>query len=162
MSVTTVKSGKAVQHVKTRTKVVPRIDPDEDFSDVDGSGTMMFGLDNKDPGKRYVFAENTREDISRYQSGQADGLRWQVEHYEGDDVEGALCPSGYKGLLKKGETIAVGTHVLMSVDRALKEKRERMEASKTRQANQLFARNRQRDVVAGDHQGEWNGLESYR
>ena len=147
-----------VQHI-AKTQVVERFDPDEDFSDVMGTDHVRFALENADSSRHYIWPHDDADDMS---SKQAHVLNYQVEYYLGDDVEGAVRPKGMKGLLRKGDIIKVADHVLMSCDQARWEKRQRFEASTTRETNRTMAHARQADVTAGDHQSGWQGLEGYR
>lgn len=148
-----------VQHI-AKAKVAPaRFDPDEDFSDVMGTDHVRFALENEDPSRHYIWPHADADDMA---SKQSHVLGFRVEEYAGDDVENALRPRGMKGLLKKGDLIRVADHVLMSCDQALWEKRQRYEASKTRETNRTMANARQGDVRAGEHSSGWQGLEGYR
>ncbi len=139
-----------VQHIKPNKMVVERIDPEEDFSDVIGNDTTRFTLENVRPDRHYAWPEETHEDMSRFRSGEL-GVRYILETYEGDDVSDALRPVGAQGLLKKGDMIRVGPHVLMSCDRALWEKRQRLEARRSQQTSDGVAQLRTGDVVATEN-----------
>lgn len=150
-----------VQHVvPVQAKVVDRIDPNEDFSDVNGSDVSQFQLENQKSDRHYIWPTDTLEDRQKFQGSQ---LRYIPEIYEGDDVEGALRPVGSFGLLKKGDVIRVGVHVLMSCDRAKKEKHLRFEATQTQQGRKFAAAHRSegRDAnyYAREHNAQgWSGL----
>lgn len=161
MSTARVRGRAPVQHIKPEPRVVERIDPEEDFSDVIGDGMTRFRLENERSDRVYVWPEETPEDISRFQSGEL-GLTYTLETYEGDDVPEALRPAGMRGLLKKGDLIRVGSHVCASADRKQWEKRKRYEATQTFDSNRRAMRSRQGDVVAGEHGAGWQGLEGYR
>ena len=185
MSVSSVEGRESVQHVRRRkaksapaSNVIPRLDIEEDFSDVMGGDLTRFKLENEVGDRRYAFAEETADDLRRYQSGEM-GVRYKIEYYEGDEAENALRPVGSIGTgLKKGDMIRVGPHVVVSCDRAKWEKRQRMEASTTMHTNRtrmkargavgaksgrVFRRDGQlapvgEDVVAGEHGAGWDGL----
>jgi hypothetical protein len=139
-----------------------RIDPNEDFSDVNGSDISQFQLENEDPGRVYVWPEDTLADRQKYQSG-ALGVRYIAETYAGDDVENAVRPVGSRGMLQKGETVRVGTHVLMSCDRAVWNKRKRFEQTLTQKGRAFAAAHRsegkEANVYAGQHEAGWRGLD---
>lgn len=139
-----------VQHIKPQARVVERIDPEENFDDVIGNDTTRFTLENARPDRRYAWPEETHEDMARFRSGEL-GVRYNLETYQGDDDPDALRPVGAQGLLKKGDSIRVGTHVLMSCDRALWEKRQRLEAKRSRQTSDGVAQLRTGDVVASEN-----------
>lgn len=153
-----------VQHVvPVQAKVVDRIDPSEDFSDVNGSDVAQFKLENERSDRKYVWPTDTMEDRQRFQSGQV-GVRYKAETYEGDDVPTALRPVGALGMFQKGDTIRIGPHVLMSCDRALWEKRQRFEATQTQQGRKFAAAHRSegRDAnyYAQQHNASgWQGLD---
>ena len=157
-----VRSKRSVQRVQRTPDVVERIDPDEDFRDVQGDSMTQFMLEevskDKDGGEttksfvaehgafRYAWPEETSECIANYQSGAANGLRWELVTYEGDDADGAIRPVGRKGLLKKGDLIRVGSNVLARVPLAMWKKRQRYETTKTL----AFKRNVLAPVTKGD------------
>lgn len=154
-----VRAKKSVQRVQRTPEVVERIDPDEDFSDVQGDHMTQFMLEevgaDGEPVKtfiaehgeyRYAWPEATPECMSMYQSGAMNGLRWELVPYEGDETPGAIRPVGKKGLMQKGELIKVGTNVLARVPLALWKKRQRYEATKTL----AFRRNVLAPVTKGD------------
>lgn len=144
MATTILRKARPVQHIAAKSKVVERIDPDEDFSDVIGDDITRFALENERSDRHYVWPHNDNDDISKF---QAHVLNYMLETYAGDDDEHALRPRGMKGLLKKGDTIAIADHVLMSCDRAKWEKRQRYEASLTRNNNKAKVRQLQEDLV---------------
>lgn len=125
-----------------------RVDPDEDFSDVDGDPKNEFELDSdsEDPTRHYHWAHNSPDDIGQYTGGV---LQYRVEKY----ADGGVKPRMLSGL-EVGQTITKRDHVLVSCDRALYEKRLRYERKKTQQTNDQMFKSRQRTVVAGDHRGE--------
>lgn len=106
------------------TKVIPRVDPDEDFSDVDGDPRTEFALDEAtlDPSRHYHWAHNSRDDISQYTGGV---LGYVVEHLQ----DGGVRPKMGYGIAP-GEAITKRDHVLVSCDKALWDKRERFEKKK--------------------------------
>lgn len=101
------------------TQVLERIDPDEDFSDVDGDLGNEFALTGADPDKHYVFVHNDRDSIGTYKSHV---LRYEPVYAQDDSVR-PLADAG----LEEGQTITVRDHVLMACPRALFEKRQRFE-----------------------------------
>ena len=108
----------------TKTQVIERFDPDEDFSDVDGDLTNEFALDedSQDPGRHYVWVRNDVESIGDYKGHV---LKYKLEHYTKDGVVPRM-----RAEAKDDEMITRRDHVLMSCDRALFEKRERFERRK--------------------------------
>lgn len=154
---------KGVAHLApTETKVVERFDPNEDFSDVNGSHESQFKLENERSDRKYCWPTDTMEDRQRFQGG-SDGIRWIPETYAGDEDPKALRPVGSFGLLKKGDLIRVGVHVLMSCDRAVWEKRRRYEATLTQEGRKMAAAHRSEgpsaNVYAGKHTAGWQGLD---
>lgn len=160
----TVARRAGVQHVvPVQERVVERFDPNEDFSDVNGNEGSQFKLENERSDRKYCWPTDTMEDRQRFQGGQ-DGLRWMPEIYEGDDVPGALRPVGALGMLQKGDVIRVGTHVCMSVDRALWEKRRRYEATLTQEGRKRASMHRSEGAAANYYAsqhgpGAWGGLD---
>jgi hypothetical protein len=110
--------------VLAKTKVIPRVDPDEDFSDVDGDIRTEFALDEStmDPTRHYHMAHNSRDDIGQYTGGP---LGYVVEHVAAGGVK---FKQGY-GLVN-GEPLTKRDHVLVSCDKAMWEKRQRFEIKK--------------------------------
>ena len=155
---TTVPRRKGVKHVvPLKSKTVERFDPNEDFSDVNGSDASQFKLENERSDRKYCWPTDTMEDRQKFQGSQ---LRWIPETYEGDDVPGALRPVGSYGLLKKGDVIRVGVHVLLSCDRAKWEKHRRYEATQTLEGRKLARRHEKAEnVIAGQHGAGWKGLD---
>lgn len=118
----------------SQVETLQRIDPDEDFSDVDGDPRTEFALTNEDPDRQYIWAHNDPDDIGRLKGGV---LGYKVEYAEDGGVN-AKMHAGYT----PGEVITKRDHVLMSCDRALWEKKERFEAKKTKEANErMFKKN---------------------
>lgn len=145
MAISHLRRRQGVQHIKpAKSVVMERIDPDENFDDVQGDSDYRFALENPRPDRHYIWPHKGAEDIQKF---QAHVLRYQLEFYEGDDVEGALNVKGGAGLLKKGDHIAVADHVLMSCDKALWEKRQRYEESLTRKTNRRLSDAQQRPLV---------------
>lgn len=157
---TIVPRRKGLNHVvPLESKTVERFDPNEDFSDVNGSDASQFKLENERSDRKYCWPTDTMEDRQRFQGGQ-DGIRWKPEIYEGDEAPNALRPVGSFGMLKKGDVIRVGVHVCMSCDRAVWEKRRRFEASQTLEGRKRARRHQgTQNVVAGQHSAGWAGLD---
>jgi len=115
-----------------------RIDPDEDFSDVDGDPRSDFALENEESDREYVYVRNHPDDIGEYKGGV---LPYRVEYASKDGVRlrmNAEQPQG-EAIQKKG-------HVLMSCDKALWQKRNRLQLAQTRKTNDLMFKRKQRDV----------------
>jgi hypothetical protein len=122
----------AKAQAQAKTETLNRIDPDEDFSDVDGDPRTEFALDEStlDPDKHYHWAHNDPDDIGQYTGGQ---LGYRVEHLE----DGGVRPKMGYGI-KPGEAIVKRDHVLISCDKALWDKRERFLKKKTQDNNRAM------------------------
>ncbi len=120
-------------------EVRPRIDLEEDFSDVSGDPGSEFSLDQEDSGRHYVFVHNDADDIAQF---KRDVCGYELERLRADGP----CPKGMRGILTEGEAIVVRDHILMSCDKAKWEKRQRFLNNKTAIANAQMARARQSDV----------------
>lgn len=128
-------------------KFLSRVDPDEDFSDVDGDLRGEFALDNEQPDRHYHWAHNDPNDIGAYKGGQ---LGYRVEYYVEDGVMARMHAEH-----TKGEAITKRDHVLVSCDKAMWQKRNRFEHMQTRQNNARMFKRRQRDIGGED-------IESFR
>jgi hypothetical protein len=125
----------------TKSQVIPRIDPDEDFSDVDGDIRTEFALDEStvDPGRHYQWAHKSPDDIGSFVGGP---LQYRVEHV----ADGGVKPKMGYGL-KVGDAITKRDHVLISCDKGMWDKRERYLAKKTRETNAAMFKKNQRSIV---------------
>lgn len=115
-----------------------RIDPDEDFSDVDGDPANDFALINEDPDRHHVWVRNHPDDIGEYKGGV---VPYGIVYAE----DGGVAPK-MASEQPKGEAIQKRGHVLMSCDRALWQKRNRYQLAETRKANDMMFKKRQRDI----------------
>jgi hypothetical protein len=115
-----------------KTETVERIDPDEDFSDVDGDLRAEFALSDEAPDRHYVWVHNKPETVGEYKGNL---LGYKVEHAEADGVHPTML---YE--TQPGEAITRRDHVLMSCDRARFEKRERFERMKNKEMRTAFIR----------------------
>jgi len=111
-----------------------RIDPDEDFSDVDGDPKTDFALSNTDPNRKYHWA--SQSDIGNYKSGQ---LGYKIEHYEEGGVFATLNDEQ-----RLGERIEKKDLILVSCDKAKWQKRNRYEHVQTLQTNEAMIKKLQR------------------
>lgn len=118
-------------------ETLKRIDPDEDFSDVDGDPRNDFAIDNEESDRHYMWVRNHPDDIGEYKGGV---VGYRVEYF--DDSVRPRMP----GELTKGEPILKRGHVLMSCDKALWQKRNRYQLAKTREHNEMMFKRRQRDL----------------
>lgn len=118
-----------------------RIDPDEDFSDVDGDPQNEFALVNEDPDRYAVWVRNHPDDIGEYKGGI---VPFRVEYAEKDGVGPKM--SSEQTL---GEAIQKRGHVLMTCDRGLWQKRNRYALAQTRKTNEMMFKRRQRDLHLG-------------
>lgn len=119
-------------------KYLNRVDPDEDFSDVDGDLRGEFALDNEDPQRHYHWAHNDPNDVGAYKGGL---LKYRVEHYHADGVMARMHAEHVEG-----EAITKRDHVLVSCDKAMWQKRNRFEHMQTRQTNDRMFKRKQRDL----------------
>lgn len=118
-----------------------RIDPDEDFSDVDGDPQSEFALDNQESDREYVFVRNHPDDIGEYKGGV---IPYRVEHLSKEGVRTKMGEG-----IQDGEAIQKRGHVLMSCDKELWQKRNRFQLAKTREVNDRMFRHKQRDLHLG-------------
>lgn len=115
-----------------------RIDPDEDFSDVDGDPRNDFALVNEDPDRNYVWVRNHPDDIGEYKGGIV-GYRIEHRTKDGVDMKMSAEQAADEAITKRG-------HVLMSCDRQLWQKRNRYALNETRKHNEAMFKRRQRDL----------------
>jgi hypothetical protein len=117
---------------------IERVDPDEDFSDVDGDPKNDFALVDEASDRHYVWAVNSRDGIGDYAGGV---VPYRVERYEEEGVRAKMNAEQTKGELieKKG-------HVLMSCDLELWQKRNRYERVQTLRTNETMFKRRQRTL----------------
>jgi hypothetical protein len=115
-----------------------RIDPDEDFSDVDGDPSNEFALVNEDPERYSVWVRNHPDDIGEYKGGV---VPFRVEYA----TDGGVGPR-MSAEQPKDEAITKRGHVLMTCDKALWQKRNRFQLAKTREVNDLMFKRKQRDL----------------
>lgn len=118
-------------------RFLSRIDPDEDFSDVDGDPRNEFALNNEEPDRHYHYA--SQEDIASYKGGV---VPYRIEHASKDGVSTLMGVGDYK----EGEAIVKKGLILVSCDKAKWQKRNRFEYVKTLKTNEAMVRRRQRDV----------------
>lgn len=116
-----------------------RIDPDEDFSDVDGDPNNDFSLVNEESDRAYCWVRNHPDDIGEYKGGV---LPYRVEYA----TKGGVSPK-MAAELKDGEAITKRSHVLMSCDKALWQKRNRSQLARTQEINKRMFKKSQRDWV---------------
>ena len=119
-------------------KFLSRVDPDEDFSDVDGDLRNEFALENEDPTRHYHWAHNNPNDIGQYKGGI---LKYRVEYTAPGNVEARM-----RSEFVEGEAITKRDHVLVSCDKAMWQKRNRFEHMQTRKNNERMFKRRQRDL----------------
>ncbi len=118
-----------------KTEILTRIDPDEDFSDVDGDIRNEFELVDQDPTRVYHWAHSSEADIGQYTGGI---VGYKVERSAAGGV--GLRQRGVE--LKDGEVITKRDHVLLSCDKALFDKRQRFLNKKQREDNdRMFKKN---------------------
>lgn len=118
-------------------ETLKRIDPDEDFSDVDGDPRNDFALDNEESDRHYAWVRNHPDDIGEYKGGI---VGYRLEYFN-EGVRPRMASE-----LKADEPIQKRGHVLMSCDKALWQKRNRYELAKTHQHNEMMFKRRQRDL----------------
>lgn len=118
-----------------------RIDPDEDFSDVDGDPRNDFAIDNEESDRQYCWVHNDKDAIGEYKGGI---VPYRVEHATKDGVRPRMSAEQPidEPIEKKG-------HVLMSCDKALWQKRNRYQLAQTRKTNEQMFKRRQRDLHLG-------------
>lgn len=114
-----------------------RIDPDEDFSDVEGDPTNEFGLLNEESDRHYHWARNTPDDLGYYKGGI---IPYRVEHASADGVSPRMSSE-----FTEGEAIQKRDLVLMSCDKAKWQKRNRYERVQTLATNEGMIKKLQRD-----------------
>jgi hypothetical protein len=131
-----------------------RIDPDEDFSDVDGDPKNEFALSDEDPDRRYIWAVNSPDGIGDYSGGV---IPYRVEHYEEGGVRARMLSDQ-----TQGELITKRGHVLMSCDREKWQKRNRYERAQTLKRNDSMFKNRQRTTDLRDRASAAAERESLR
>lgn len=124
-------------------RFLTRIDPDEDFSDVDGDPRNEFALDGEESDRHYHYA--SQDDIAEYKGGV---VPYRVE-YAGKD--GVRVMQGV-GDIKDGEPIVKKGLILVSCDKAKWQKRNRFEYVKTLKHNEAQMKRRQRDVDLRDRE----------
>jgi hypothetical protein len=115
-----------------------RVDPDEDFSDVDGDPRNDFALTNEEDDRNYVWVRNNPDDIGEYKGGI---VPYRIEYGADDGVMPRMAAEQ-----PKGEAITKRGHVLMSCDKALWQKRNRYQLNETRKVNNIMFKRRQRDL----------------
>ena len=118
-----------------------RIDPDEDFSDVDGDPRNDFALINEDPDREYCWVRNHPDDIGEYKGGI---VPYRIEHAVKDGVTPKMAAEQ-----PLDEMITKRGHVLMSCDKALWQKRNRYALAQTKRTNDMMFKRRQRDLHLG-------------
>lgn len=119
-------------------KSLSRIDPDEDFSDVDGDPGTDFALTDPADDRHYVWVRNHPDDIGEYKGSL---LGYRVEHAE----KGGVAPK-MSSDLTEGEAIQKRGHVLMSCDLALWQKKNRLDFKRTSETNAQMFKRKQRDL----------------
>ena len=118
-------------------KFLTRIDPDEDFSDVDGDPKNQFSLDNEEGDRHYHYA--SQADVGEYKAGV---VPYRVERATKDGVAPLMGADDFK----EGEPIVKKGMILVSCDKEKWQKRNRFEYVKTRKTNERMFRTRQSDV----------------
>lgn len=124
-----------------KTETLERIDPDEDFSDVDGDPRAEFALEEEDPTRHYHWAHNSPDDIGQYKGGV---LGYRVEYFE----EGGVRPR-MVAEMKPGEAITKRDHVLVSCDKDKWDKFNRYQKKKNQDVRDRLFKQAQRTVTAG-------------
>lgn len=119
-------------------ETLKRIDPDEDFSDVDGDPRNDFAIDNEEADRQYIWVRNHPDDIGEYKGGI---VPHRVEYAATDGVRPRMASE-----ITMGEAIQKRGHVLMSCDKALWQKRNRFQLAKTREHNEMMFKRKQRDL----------------
>lgn len=119
-------------------ETLKRIDPDEDFSDVDGDPRNDFAIDNEEADRQYMWVRNHPDDVGEYKGGT---VPYRLEYFHEDGVRPRMA-----GELTKDEAIMKRGHVLMSCDKGLWQKRNRYQLAKTREHNDMMFKRRQRDL----------------
>lgn len=122
-------------------RFLSRVDPDEDFSDVDGDPRNEFGLLEEESDRHYHYA--SKEDIDSYLGGV---VPYRIErHAEG----GAKLLMGVERP-QAGEPIAKKGMLLVSCDKAKWQKRNRFEYVQGMKRNESLMKRRQRDTDLRD------------
>lgn len=116
-----------------------RIDPDEDFSEVDGDPRSDWALVDEESDRHAVWVRNHPDDIGDYKSGN---IPYRIEHASKDGVK----PLKDGGQFQDGEPIVKKGHVLMTCDKALWQKRNRLDLKRTQETNDLMFKRKQRDL----------------
>lgn len=120
-------------------ETLSRIDPDEDFSDVDGDPRSDFALADEASDRHPVWVRNHPDDIGDYKSGN---VPFRIETATKDGVR--VLKDG--GQYTEGEPIVKKGHVLMTCDKALWQKRNRLDLKRTHETNNLMFKRKQRDL----------------
>lgn len=134
--------------------LLERIDPDEDFSDVDGDPKHEFALTNEATDRHYVWAHNSRDGIGDYKGGI---VPYRIEHSDDEGVQARMAAEQVKG-----EMITKRDHVLMSCDLELWQKRNRYERVQTLRTNESMFKRRQRTTDLRDRDSVRAERESLR
>ena len=132
-------------------KFISRVDPDEDFSDVDGDLRNEFALENEDPTRHYHWAHNDPSDIGEYKGGI---LGYRVEYATKDGVMARMHAEH-----NIDEPITKRDHVLVSCSKEMWQKRNRFEHMQTRKTNERMFKRKQRDIdfrAFVDEDGDFN------
>jgi len=119
-------------------ETLSRIDPDEDFSEVDGDPRNDYALDGEESDRHYVWVRNHADDIGEYKSWY---VPYRVEYATKDGVTPKASAE-----LTQDEQITKRGHVLMSCDKALWQKRNRFDHAQTTKTNELMFKRKQRDL----------------
>lgn len=119
---------------------ISRIDPDEDFSDVDGDPTSEFALDNEESDRNYHWAHNSDDDMGKYIGGQ---VPYRIERY-GDAVSARMQAEYKPG--DKGEPIRKRDLTLLSCDKGLWQKQNRARYVDQIKLNAQMFKKRQRPM----------------
>ena len=119
---------------------IARIDPDEDFSDVDGDPANEFALENEETARHYHWAHKSDDDIGKYVGGT---VPYRIERH-GEAVSARM--SAELGENDKGAPITKRDLILVSCDKGLWQKQNRARhVEQTKLNNQMF-RKRQRPM----------------
>jgi hypothetical protein len=119
-------------------ETLSRIDPDEDFSDVDGDPRNDFALENEDTDRHYVWVRNHPDDIGEYKGGV---VGYRVEYAESGGVIPKMASEQVAG-----DSITKRGHVLMSCDLGQWQKKNRHDLAQTRRTNEMMFKRRMRDL----------------
>lgn len=145
--------------VLRRKAVVDRIDPDEDFSDVDGDFRSEFAIteeESKHPDRKMIWVHNDPDSIAEYKMGigGVGSLACRLERRNGEQDDPDTKAG--KGQTEVGDVITRRDHILMSCDKQLWLKRARLERKQAHENNARLARARQGTSTAGKHRAEWS------